>query len=146
MRLLLLVLLAIILLGCHARVPEQELLGAWKVDSTYTFYNGFDYTEREEGKDWAVLQYNRDGRVREIKFGTFRQHRYEVIGSDSLVFKNAGGEVTTAFKILKLNNRALHLYKKKAPLFAGANQERFEIRYFSRTEPPADAQAFDVNQ
>lgn len=117
-------------------------MGAWKVDSTYTFYNGFDFTEKQDGFDWAVLLYEPNNLVKEIKYGTYRQHQYEWIGRDSLVFKDFHGNIASAFSVLKLNDVQLVLRKSKAPLFKGANQNRFEVRYFSRTEIPENIEAF----
>ena len=138
MRISSILLLSCLTYSCNFTPPEQQILGAWKVDSTFTYYNGFGFTDKKEDQDWAVLLYEEDGTVKEVKFSTFRQHHYELIGKDSLVFRDGNGNPAGVFKILKLDEQHLSLYKSKLPIFAGANQSRYEIRYFSRTNRPAD--------
>ncbi len=128
--------------SCQFTSPEQQIIGAWQVDSTYTFYNGFGFTAKQDGQDWAVLLYENDGTVKEVKFSTYRQHRYELVSKDSLVFTDNMGNVASAFKILEIDADHLKLYKAKAPVFPGANQKRYEIRYYSRTTPPSNLDAF----
>lgn len=136
MRLSFFFLVVCILNSCSNPIPDQTVLGAWKVDSTYSYYNGFGYSETEGGSDWAILAYDATGKVKEIKFGTYRQHFYEFIREDSLIFKDEKGQVSSAFKVLELDQNVMTLFKEKSPIFAGSNQRRYEIRYFSRTALP----------
>lgn len=130
--------------SCDLTPPEQKILGAWKVDSTYSYYNGFDMMERKNGADWAVLLYEIDQTVKEIKYGTYQEHHYDFIGPDSLVFLTANGQIRSSYSILRLDERQLHLLKNKAPIFAGKQQQRYEIRYYSRTKAPEETKAFET--
>ena len=133
-----------LLFSCNSTPLEEQILGAWKVDSTYTYYNGFGFTDKAKGQDWATLLYEANGNVKEVKFSTYRQHQYEFIGKDSLVFTDGQGNVVSSFKVLKLDDQQLRLHKSKLPIFAGANQKRYEIRYFSRTNHPTNLDAYQA--
>lgn len=130
------------LLSCDRPRHKDLILGAWKVDSSYTFYNGFGYSKKGEGRDWAVLFFDQENTVKEIKFGTYRLHQFDFIGKDSLILHEPKQGETSRFKIKKLNDRNLTLLKHKPPIFPGDNQLRYEIRYYSRTETPADSLRF----
>lgn len=118
---------------CHSCAPEPEalILGSWKVDSVYAYYNGFDYWEYEEGADWAVYEYTPDGYMKEIKFGTYRPYRYQLSG-DTLFWVAEQEPEAGQFQILALQPDYMVLRKEKAPLFSGRSQQRYEIRFFSK--------------
>ncbi len=124
--------------SCYGPPPQERILGAWQVDSSYMYYNGFDYTVKGDGADWAVLIFEENDIVKETKFGTYRQHEYEFFGRDSVVLTNKNsGKLIGAYKILRLNEEQMVLRRYKEPIFNNVqNQVRFEVRYFSRTEPP----------
>ncbi len=129
--------------ACQSPQPSEKILGAWKVDSTYNFYNGFDFTEQENGADWAILLYEDKGTVKEIKFNTYQEHHFEFVRNDSMVFKNESGKVVSSFRLKFVDDDHLILRKDKAPVYAGKNQKRYELRYFSRTTPPQNLDAFN---
>lgn len=108
---------------------QKLLVGAWKTDSTFMFYNGFSQSQYEEGSDWAKHLYHADGKVEEQKFGTSRKHRY-TLQADTLTWFDSKGE--QRFLILELQPKRMVLKKIKPPLFPGQHQERYEIRYFSK--------------
>ena len=146
MRIPLILSLCCLFYSCNYTSPEQHIIGAWKVDSTYTFYNGFGFTDKESDQDWAILLYEAEGTVKEVKYATFRQHHYEFVGRDSLVFMDKEGNITSSFKILKLDKQHLNLYKSKLPIFSGASQKRYEIRYFSRTNSPSNLSEYQIQE
>jgi hypothetical protein len=110
---------------------QQQLVGAWKTDSTFMFYNGFSQSQYKEGADWATHVYHSDGKVEEQKFGTSRKHRY-ALQADTLTWFDANGE--QRFLVLELHPKRMVLKKIKPPLFPGQHQERYEIRYFSKLD------------
>ncbi|UBM59148.1 hypothetical protein LAG90_00550 [Marinilongibacter aquaticus] len=125
--------------SCEHQANKQDLIGAWKVDSTFTFYNGFSYTQTDEGSDWATNVYGEDGMMKEIKYGSYQSYRFWIKTPDTLMLEASQGGRNSAFAILKLNKNQLVLRKDKQPIFPGRNQTRYEIRYFSRTEAPTDS-------
>lgn len=126
-------------LSCQQNAPEKLILGAWKVDSTYNFYNGFEYRQTDDGRDWAIYLYDNNGMVKEIKYGTYRPYEYH-FNKDTLIWIPKYDEPTEIlFQILALTKNRMVLKRSKDPVFAGNRQIRYEIRYFSRTDPPQDA-------
>jgi hypothetical protein len=118
------------LANCDSTGHRQKLLlGAWKTDSTFLYYNGFIRRQYEQGEDWATHLYHQDGKVEEQKFGTSRAHQY-AWDADNLIWSGSEGE--QRFLVLELNAKRMVLKKIKPPLFPGENQERYEIRYFSK--------------
>lgn len=126
------------LAACQAPSGREALIGAWKVDSTYSYYNGFSYSQVEEGSDWATYVYEADGVMKEIKYGSFQSYFFDFPGPDSLRIRATTGGEPIHFEVLELNDDRLVLKKHKAPIFGGNKQERYEIRFFSRTEPPKE--------
>lgn len=133
------IILAIIisfLFSCKQKAHEKLVLGAWKVDSTYNFYNGFEMRETEDGSDWATYVFDDQGIVKEIKYGTFRSYQYR-FNDNKMIWLLEEYAEESEFEILKLFGNQMVLKKVKPPVFPGDNQVRYEIRYFSRTETPA---------
>lgn len=123
---------AVGLLCCNCTSePKELLLGSWQVDSVYSYYNGFDLWEYEERADWATYEYLPDGKMKEIKFGTFRPYRYHISG-DTLFWVANNEPKSGWFEILALHPDFMVLKSNKAPIFPGKAQERYEIRFFSR--------------
>lgn len=125
------------LLGACGSEPREILLGAWQVDSVYLYYNGFEQRQTMPGADWALHQYRPDGTVREIKFDTYRSFRYQIV-EDRLYWRSRDGRTGGTYQILELQPWRLVLKREKPPLFPGRRQERYEVRYFSRAEAPAE--------
>lgn len=126
------------LTACDNAPRQKSILGAWKVDSTYTYYNGFDYVQRTEGSDWATCLYEEEGTMKEIKYGSFQSYFFVFPSRDSLVLRSTSGGDDVGFQVLKLKGDRMVLKKSKSPIFGGDNQERYEIRFFSRTTAPAE--------
>lgn len=125
--------------NCQKGTNQQALVGAWQVDSTYSFYNGFGYTQTEAGSDWATYVYDEAGIMKEVKYGSFQSYFYELLASDTLTVRPTQGGDPSIFNILELNADRMVLKKNKKPVFSGGNQERYEIRFFSRTAMPEES-------
>lgn len=122
--------------ACRQTFQPEDLIGAWKVDSTYSYYNGFDYLQTKDGGDWATYWYESNGQMKEIKYGSYQTYLYHFRESDSLSVRPASGGMPSNFQILFLNANRLVLKKSKKPTFPGGKQTRYEIRYLSRTDQP----------
>ena len=127
------------LISCEDLKHQELIIGAWKIDSTYTYYNGFDFTQRAGHGDWATYVYEKDGMMKELKTDLLRLYFFELPTKDTLVVSAARGGENTTFNILHLDRQRMILKKSKKPVFPGNSQERYEIRYFSRTPLPADS-------
>ena len=114
---------------CRTR-NTNDLLGTWKVDSVYSFYNGFDMTS--PGQE-PLYHFQPDGRLRMTQDKEFRYFMYTV-QADSLTYSTLDDKRVDGLLIVTLNDQQLVLKKEKAPLFKSDRQERYEIKYFSRVK------------
>lgn len=124
---LLLFLTLLLLTQCRTK-DVSSLHGTWKVDSVYSFYNGFDMTS--PGQE-PLYHFQPDGRLRMSKDKEYRYFIYKVQG-DSLVYTTLEDRRVDGLLILDVNDQQLVLKKAKSNLFKGNNQERFEIKYLSK--------------
>lgn len=106
----------------------NSLQGTWKVDSVYSFYNGFDMTS--PGQE-PLYHFQPDGRLRMTKDKEYRYFFYKV-QNDSLIYTTLDDKRVDGLLILDVNDQQLVLKKSKSLLFMGGNQERYEIKYLSR--------------
>jgi hypothetical protein len=124
---MLFILLLLLLARCQTK-DVKSLYGTWKVDSVYNFYNGFDMTN--PGQE-PLYHFQPDGRLRMTNDKEFRYFFYKVHG-DSLTYTSLDEKRVDGLLILEVNDKQLILKKTKSLLFKGDNQERYEIKYFSR--------------
>lgn len=124
--------------SCSHKSNPPHLIGAWKIDSTFSYYNGFTYTQREEGSDWATYVYEPEGLMKEIKYNSYQSYFFEWHTSDTLTLRPTKGGNNQYFEVLKLNRKSLVLKKIMQPIFGGNNQLRYEIRFLSKTDLPKD--------
>jgi hypothetical protein len=61
-----------------------------------------------------------------------RSFSYEMPTRDTLIHRNLDKEILETFIILKVDKDQLILKREMRPVFKGMNQERSEVRYFSR--------------
>jgi len=125
-------MLACILWSCDSSYSEQDIVGIWHVDSAYTYYNGFSNMVLDS-TGWARYAYLEDGNMKEIKEGSYKPFLYEIVG-DTLIHRKPNGQLFTSYQIFKLTADQMVLKKEKPPIFQGGNQERYEIRYFTKGE------------
>ena len=120
----------LILYACTSRDLSKDIGGTWKIDSVYTFYNGFGSMETTI-VDLEQYTYLPNGQVDMSWSGTTRSMRYDLSIQDTLKYFEDEREVSR-YQILELDNNRMVLKKDKQPLFSGGRQERYEIRYFSK--------------
>jgi hypothetical protein len=123
----LLICLTLMLIQCRDR-DIHDLQGSWRVDSVYSFYNGFDMTS--PGQE-PLYHFQPDGRLRMTKDKEFRYFVYKV-HNDSLTYMTLDDKIVDALLIMEVNDQHLILKKDKSLLFKGRNQQRYEIKYFSK--------------
>ena len=122
---------------CSNRSKAKLIQGTWKIDSAYTFYNGYDFVQKSSNGNWPTYHYNAEGIVKEIKSGTFQSYLYSFNDRmDTLLFYPTRGGKEIKYTILKLRKDQMILKRSRDPIFKGKNQERYEIRYFSATDDP----------
>lgn len=126
--------------SCNTITNQERLIGAWKVDSTYTYYNGFSYIQREKGNDWGNYVFDQTGLMKEVKHESFQSYRYNLTNTaDTLILRAIPLDNLSRFAVLKLQNDQLILKKIKKPIFDGNGQLRYEIRFYSKTSVPIDS-------
>lgn len=119
---------------CCTQQPSDRkelIVGSWKTDSVYTFYNGFGFT-RKDMEETPLQHYQADGKLKMTRDDESRFFFYSMPTTDSLIQETLDKKNLGHFKILLLDENSLILKITKTPLFSGKNQERFEVRYFSR--------------
>jgi hypothetical protein len=119
------------LVACSTRNRPEKLQGSWKVDSVYTYYNGFGFTRNDVEKD-PFYHYLPGGKAFMTLELDSQYIQYEFPHPDTLVLRSAAGRTFTTGYIEMLDRDRLVLRIIKNPLFKGGHQERYEIRYFSK--------------
>jgi hypothetical protein len=128
-------ILFIFLFSCTSSAPEEKIVGIWKADSLYSFANGFSHSESLKGLDVPNYEYKKSGLVTENKKDQSHKMKYELIGKDSLVYRDTTDKVLTGYKILELTSERMVLKKYRPPFFGDKEQKMFEIRFFTRVNP-----------
>lgn len=117
------------LAACTCTTGEQ-LLGKWKLDSAYYHYNQFSFSSGGWHQE-EIYEFLPSGETRTLAQGSFISNAYELEGNQ-LIYLDESGLPSSTYEILALDRNHLVLRAEKQPLFKGGNQNRFEIRYFSR--------------
>lgn len=128
---LVLLVFMLVMSGCGKNHREM-IVGKWKIDSIYTYYNGYGMMDGDS-LDLEQYSYYENGDVDVSWLGSTKQMKYALKGRDSLLYFENGGEASR-YLIIGLTSQQLILKKTKKPLFNGSGQERYEVRYFSRVE------------
>ena len=129
----------LVALSCNDCIKHQCVLGSWQVDSTLTYYNGFSHLNKTGGGNWGLCSFGEDSIMRESKYGTYRSFHYGFKGNDSLCLSPTNANDTINFQILEVNKEHMVLKMPQPPIFQSkAPQERYEIRYYSKTDPPTE--------
>lgn len=123
--------LTLLIIQCSTIDKKSSIVGSWRVDSIYTYYNGFTFT-RKDIDDEPLLDYQSDGRLKMTKGEEVRFFLYDVLTQDTLFHRNLDHEVLEKFLIQELDVNQLVLRKEMRPVFAGNSQKRYEIRYLSK--------------
>lgn len=125
-------LLCVALLSACKRTPEQQLIGKWKLDSAYYHYNQFGFSSDGWHQE-EVYEFLPSGETRTIAQNSVLSNDYEIQGSQLRYFDEEGVLINT-YEILLVDRDQLVLRAEKQPLFEGNNQNRFEVRYFSKVD------------
>ncbi|MFO7826732.1 MAG: hypothetical protein R6V72_22560 [Cyclobacterium sp.] len=122
---------AVLLSACQ-RNTEQQLLGKWKLDSAYYHYNQFGFSSGDWHQE-EVYEFLPSGETRTIAQNSFLSNEYE-IKDGQLRYLDKEGVLINTYEILLVDGDQLVLRAEKEPLFKGNNQNRFEVRYFSKLD------------
>jgi hypothetical protein len=125
-------ILVILVSGCKQAIDPVKLIGTWKKDSVYRYYNGYGYTTSDFDEE-PLHEYLSDQVLKMKLKNEERFFAYEIFG-DSLFHLNNKTKRTDRFYVLKLNDEELVLRKGLMPVFPGKNQEHFEVQYLSRIQ------------
>ncbi|MDN3686263.1 hypothetical protein [Cyclobacterium jeungdonense] len=120
------------MLGACRRTTEQQLLGKWKLDSAYYHYNQFGFSSGGWHQE-EVYEFLPSGETRTIAQNSILSNDYEIKDSQLSYFDEEGVLINT-YEILLVDGDQLVLRAEKQPLFKGNNQNRFEVRYFSKLD------------
>ncbi|NHE56320.1 hypothetical protein [Cyclobacterium plantarum] len=124
-----LVLFSVLFCACQSQ-PEKQILGKWKLDSAYYHYNQFGFSSDGWHQE-EVYEFLPSGEARTRAQHSQVSNAFEVKGNQLSYFDEQGTLINT-YEILAINRNHLVLRAEKEPLFKGGNQNRFEVRYFSR--------------
>jgi hypothetical protein len=117
---------------CKDSNRAELIIGSWTVDSVYTFYNGFNFTQHDMSLE-PGLNFMPDGWGHFARNDEQRPFTFKLSAPvDSLFLMTDNGKEIATFKILKLDGKTLVLRQEKRTLFTASNQRRFEIRYLSK--------------
>jgi hypothetical protein len=123
-------LIAVFFSSCQSDA-QTYLPGTWRIDSVYDYYNGFSYTNRNPTPR-EVYDYRKDSTVLRKGMGEQLLYRYSL--KDSTLAIIASGRQIDQFVIIHIDESLLVLKKDKRFLFPGNNQQRYEVRYFTKME------------
>lgn len=119
--------------ACSSRKQTlQAIQGSWIVDSIYDYYNGFGFMNTQPNPR-ETFRYLADSIM--YREGMNRQRLYHYYVTDSsIVVKDVQGNLVSDHKIELLSKSNMVLRKDKKEIFPGKNQERYEVRFFSRID------------
>ena len=121
------------LVQCSGRDNMHSLEGTWRMDSVYSYYNGFTFT-RKDILDEPLQRYEPDGSLIMTLKEESRTFYFSMPVGDSLIHLSPDKSVLDKFDIINLDNDILALKKTLNPVFKGAQQQRYEVRYFSKVK------------
>jgi hypothetical protein len=124
------ILIAVSFSSCQSDA-QTYLPGTWRIDSVYDYYNGFSYTNTNPTPR-EVYDYRKDSTVLRKGMGEQLLYRYSL--KDSTLAIIASGRQIDQFVIIHIDESFLVLKKDKRFLFPGNNQQRYEVRYFTKIE------------
>jgi hypothetical protein len=122
-----------LLFQCSSQDARYELQGTWRLDSIYSYYNGFTFT-RKDIQDEPLQHYEPDGSLIMTLKEESRTFYFSMPVQDSLIHLAPDKSVIEKFQVVELSNNVLALKKVLNPVFKGPQQERYEVRYFSKVD------------
>lgn len=123
--------LTLVVYGCTGPDKNALLVGTWRTDSVYAYYNGFGFTRRDFEEE-PVRHYQPDGQLMMVRGDELRTFLYQVQHGDSLVHRTQDQGLLEKFLIVKLEGDQMVLQKELKPILPGEKQRRYHIRYLSR--------------
>lgn len=117
------------LMSCDANT-EQKIIGEWKLDSAYYHYNQFNFSSDGWHQDERYT-FLPTGEAITSAVNSSIRNKY-AIEDKHLNYYDEKGNLVNIYEILSLSDENMVLRVEKKPLFKGANQNRFEVRYFSK--------------
>jgi len=123
---------ALLLMRCE-NDRRAEVIGTWKIDSVYSYYNRYGFTHYNPPVN-PLFHFQADGKLKMTLKEESRFQTYTLPHPDSLVFYGPDSTVVAKYLIVELTENRLVLKERKQPLFKGENQERYELKYFSRAK------------
>jgi hypothetical protein len=115
--------------GCSTPINNQ-LIGEWRLDSAYYFYNNFGYSS-DGWPHEEIYEFTPDGVAFTKAFNSSISSQYVVNGKE-LIYLDEQGNSEDTYEILELSNNSLVMKTVKDPVFKGVNQSRYEIRYLTK--------------
>lgn len=117
------------LVSCKSN-SDIQLEGNWRLDSIFYFDNGFTYTNRAPYPS-EVHVYKSDSTF--LRRGMGRENKFTYsLNKKELVIKDSSDGPGAKLRIIKADSTILAIRKEKSLVFPGKNQERYEIRFFTR--------------
>ena len=109
-----------------SQIDPANIYGEWKIDSVYSYQNGFDMMKR--GNDnWPTYEYFNSGKISEKNYGVNKEFLFDIVSEDSMIYKNPDETLMGGYKILKLEKNELVLKKMITPIFKTTDKEIYEI-------------------
>ena len=127
---LILALITILFFQCSPD-KKKAIIGKWKIDSVYTYYNGFHFTRKDVG-DEPLIEYLQDGKLKMTRGPESRMFAFEIDASDTLIHRTREQREMEKFVIQRVDADKLILRRDMRPIFKSMNQERYEVRYLSK--------------
>ena len=109
---------------------KQKIIGEWKLDSAYYHYNQFNFSSDGWHQDERYT-YLPTGEAITSAVNSSIRNKY-TIDEKHLNYYDEKGNLVSIYEILSINDENMVLRAEKKPLFKGENQNRFEVRYFSK--------------
>lgn len=119
----------LVICGCSAPL-EDQIIGEWRLDSAYYFYNNFGYSS-DGWPHEELYEFTPDGVAFTKAFNSSISSQY-VVNGKKLIYLDEQGNPEDTYEILELSNKKLVMKTIKDPVFKGANQSRYEIRYLTK--------------
>ena len=109
---------------------EQKIIGEWRLDSAYYHYNQFNFSSQGWHQE-ELYTYLPTGETITSAVNSSISNKYSV-KDNHLNYYDENGDLVNVYQIISIDKENMVLRTDKKPIFKGENQNRFEIRYFSK--------------
>jgi hypothetical protein len=111
---------------------EQKIIGEWRLDSAYYHYNQFNFSSQGWHQE-EIYTFLPTGETITSAVNSSISNKYSV-KDNRLNYYHQNGDLANVYEIISIDNQKMVLRTEKKPIFKGQNQNRFEIRYFSKMD------------